>query len=167
MTAKKISVPYELHHHENFCFAGEDIKAGSLLVESGTKLTAAHVAVLASQGVANVKVYRQPVIAIASTGDELISPGEKISDGKIFNSNLFLLAARLIELGFTPKILGNLPDDADTCAAKIFSLRDEIDLLITTGGVSVGKKDIMHDVVKKIGRRIFWREAQLNQSRRQ
>ncbi|MBQ7453510.1 MAG: molybdopterin molybdotransferase MoeA, partial [Selenomonadaceae bacterium] len=154
---EKISVPYELHHHENFCFAGEDIKAGSLLVESGTKLTAAHVAVLASQGVANVKVYRQPVIAIASTGDELISPGEKISDGKIFNSNLFLLAARLIELGFTPKILGNLPDDADTCAAKIFSLRDEIDLLITTGGVSVGKKDIMHDVVKKIGRRIFWR----------
>ena len=154
---EKISVPYKLNHHENFCFAGEDIKTGSLLVECGTKLTAAHVAVLASQGVSVVKVYRRPRIAIASTGDELIKPGEKISAGKIYNSNLYLLAVRLIELGFTPKILGNLPDDIDTCSEKIFSLRDEIDLLITTGGVSVGKKDIMHDVVAKIGERIFWR----------
>lgn len=154
---KKISVPYKLNHHENFCFAGEDVKTGALLVESDTKLTAAHVAILASQGVATVKVYRRPKIAIASTGDELIQPGEKISAGKIFNSNLFLLTARLIELGFTPKILGNLPDDADSCAQKIFSLQNEIDLLITTGGVSVGKKDIIHDVVKKIGNRIFWR----------
>ena len=154
---ENIFVPYALKHHENFCFAGEDIKSGALLVEKNSKLTAAHIAVLASQGVAHVKVYRQPKIAIASTGDELLQPGEKISAGKIYNSNLFLLAARLIELGFAPKILGNLPDDADACAEKIFALRDEIDLLITTGGVSVGKKDIMHDVVKKIGRRIFWR----------
>ena len=154
---ENIFVPYALKHHENFCFAGEDIKSGALLVEKNSKLTAAHIAVLASQGVAHVKVYRQPKIAIASTGDELLQPGEKISAGKIYNSNLFLLAARLIELGFAPKILGNLPDDADACAEKIFALRDEIDLMITTGGVSVGKKDIMHDVVKKIGRRIFWR----------
>ena len=154
---EKIFVPYALKHHENFCFAGEDIKSGALLVEKNSKLTAAHVAVLASQGIASVKVFRQPKIAIASTGDELLQPGEKISAGKIYNSNLFLLAGRLIELGFAPKILGNLPDDADACAEKIFALRDEIDLLITTGGVSVGKKDIMHDVIKKIGRRIFWR----------
>ena len=154
---EKIFVPYALKHHENFCFAGEDIKSGALLVEKNSKLTAAHVAVLASQGIASVKVFRRPKIAIASTGDELLQPGEKISAGKIYNSNLFLLAGRLIELGFAPKILGNLPDDADACAEKIFALRDEIDLLITTGGVSVGKKDIMHDVIKKIGRRIFWR----------
>lgn len=154
---EKIFVPYALKHHENFCFAGEDTKSGALLVEKNSVLTAAHVAILASQGFATVKVFRQPKIAIASTGDELIEPGEKISAGKIFNSNLLLLAGRLIELGFAPKIFGNLPDDADACTEKIFSLRDEIDLLITTGGVSVGKKDIMHDVVKKIGRRIFWR----------
>lgn len=152
-----INVPYKLKRHENFCFAGEDIKAGALLVEHGTKLTAAHVAVLASQGIALIKVFRRPRIAIASTGDELIQPGGKLSAGKIFNSNLYLLAARLIELGFAPKILGNLPDNTDACAEKIFSLRDELDLLITTGGVSVGKKDIMHDVVAKIGQRIFWR----------
>lgn len=154
---ENIFVNQRLKHHENYCFAGEDIKAGALLLAKDTKLTAAHVAVLASQGVASVKVYRRARIAIASTGDELIQPGEKISAGKIYNSNLYLLAARLIELGFAPKILGGLPDDADACAEKIFNMRDELDLLITTGGVSVGKKDIMHDVVKKIGERIFWR----------
>lgn len=154
---ENIFVPYALKHHENYCFAGEDIKAGALLVANGTKLTAAHLAVFASQGVAAVKVYRKPIVAIASTGDELIQPGEKISAGKIYNSNLYLIASRLIELGFEPKILYNLPDDADACADKIFTLREEIDLLITTGGVSVGKKDIMHDVVKKIGEKIFWR----------
>ena len=152
---ENIFVKQRLRHHENYCFAGEDIKAGALLVAKDTKLTAAHVAILASQGVARVKVYRRPRIAVAATGDELIQPGEKLSAGKIYNSNIYLLSARLMELGFEPKILYNLPDDADACAEKISAL--EIDLLITTGGVSVGKKDIMHDVVKKIGERIFWR----------
>ena len=154
---ENIIVTQKLKHHENYCFAGEDIKSGALLVEAGTCLTAAHVAILASQGVAAVKVYRRTRVAIASTGDELIQPGAALSAGKIYNSNLYLLAARLIELGFEPKILGNLPDDADLCADKILNLRGGIDLLITTGGVSVGAKDIMHDVVRKIGRRLFWR----------
>lgn len=152
-----VVVPFKLKHHENYCFAGEDVKAGALLIEAGTTLTAAHVAILASQGVAKILAYRCPRIAVASTGDELIAPEQKLSAGKIYNSNLYLLAARLIELGFEPNILGNLPDDASTCAEKISALRGEVDLLITTGGVSVGKKDIMHEVVAKIGRRIFWR----------
>ncbi|MBR0102547.1 MAG: molybdopterin molybdotransferase MoeA [Selenomonadaceae bacterium] len=155
LDGENIFVSQRLRHHENYCFAGEDIKAGALLVAKDTALTAAHVAILASQGVAQVKVYRRARIAIASTGDELIQPGTELSAGKIYNSNLYLLAGRLIEMNFTPKILYNLPDDADACAARLSAL--EVDLLITTGGVSVGKKDIMHDVVKKIGERIFWR----------
>ncbi|MBR6712712.1 MAG: molybdopterin molybdotransferase MoeA [Selenomonadaceae bacterium] len=155
LDGENIFVSQRLRHHENYCFAGEDIKAGALLVAKDTALTAAHVAVLASQGVAQVKVYRRARIAIASTGDELIQPGTELSAGKIYNSNLYLLAGRLIEMNFTPKILYNLPDDVDACAARLSAL--EVDLLITTGGVSVGKKDIMHDVVKKIGERIFWR----------
>ena len=153
---ENIFVTQNLKHHENYCFAGEDIKVNSLLIAKNTRITAAHAAILASQGVANVKVYRKPRIAVATTGDELLLPHEKLSAGKIYDSNLFLIAARLIEMGFEPKILGNLPDN-DACADKIFNLRNEIDLLITTGGVSVGKKDIMHDVVKKIGEKIFWR----------
>ncbi|MBQ9478864.1 MAG: molybdopterin molybdotransferase MoeA, partial [Selenomonadaceae bacterium] len=150
-------VPYALKHHENYCFAGEDIKAGARLVEAGARLTASHIAVLASQGISSVKVYRRPRIAIASTGDELVEPSEKLSAGKIYNSNLYLLSARLIEMGFEPKMLGNLPDDSDACAERLQTLSGELDLMITTGGVSVGKKDIMHDVVRKIGEKIFWR----------
>ena len=152
---ENVFVPKKLQHHENFCFAGEDVKRGNLIVASETKLTAAHIAILASQGFSTVKVYRRPKIAVASTGDELLNLDEKLSDGKIYNSNLFLISARLIELGFTPKILGNLPDNVEVAAKKISA--EDFDLLITTGGVSVGKKDIMHDVVKKIGEKIFWR----------
>lgn len=155
LDGENIFVAHKLKRHENFCFAGEDIKAGALLVKKNSRLTAAHIAVLASQGISEIKIYRAPRIAIASTGDELIQPGEKLSAGKIYNSNLYLLAARLLEMGFEPTILGNASDDAETCAEKFSKL--EADLLITTGGVSVGKKDIMHDVVKKIGERIFWR----------
>ena len=153
---ENITFSQKLSPYENFCFAGEDIKSGSLLVAKNTKLTAAHVAILASQGVNSVKIYRKPIVAVASTGDELIKPGEKLTLGKIYNSNLYLIASRLLEMGFEPKILGNFPDN-DFFAEEIYNLRNEIDLLITTGGVSVGKKDIMHDVVKKIGEKLFWR----------
>lgn len=155
LDGEEIFVTQRLQPHENYCFAGEDLKAGSRLCAEATRLTAAHVAILASQGVAKVVVYRRPQIAIASTGNELIQPGEALSAGKIYNSNLYLLAARLLELGFAPKILGNLPDDVQTCAERLSDLN--VDMVITTGGVSVGKRDIMHDVVRRIGRRIFWR----------
>ncbi|MBQ7197658.1 MAG: molybdopterin molybdotransferase MoeA [Selenomonadaceae bacterium] len=155
--AENIFVPKKLQHHENFCFAGEDVKSGDLIVEKGTILTAAHVAVLASQGYSLVKVYRFPSVTIASTGDELLMPYEKLAKGKIYNSNLYLLQARVIELDVALGNLGNLPDDPEVVAKKILEYDRKTDLLITTGGVSVGKKDIMHEVVKKIGEKIFWR----------
>ncbi|MFV0636860.1 molybdopterin molybdotransferase MoeA [Mitsuokella sp. WILCCON 0060] len=153
----RLLVPYELHHHENYCFAGEDVKKGTLLVKKGTELTAAHLGVLASLGFGKVKVLARPRIAIASTGDELVLPGEPLQPGKIYNSNLYVLAGRLQEMGFRPEVLGILPDDVNEAAAFIDSWRGKVDLFLTTGGVSVGKKDIMHGVVKKIGTRLFWR----------
>ncbi|WP_432646552.1 molybdopterin molybdotransferase MoeA [Mitsuokella sp.] len=153
----RLLVPYELHHHENYCFAGEDVKKGTLLVKKGTELTAAHLGVLASLGFGKVKVLARPRIAIASTGDELVLPGEPLQPGKIYNSNLYVLAGRLQEMGFRPEVLGILPDDVNEAAAFIDSWRGKADLFLTTGGVSVGKKDIMHGVVKKIGTRLFWR----------
>lgn len=152
-----ILVPYELHHHENYCFAGEDVRKGTLAVKRGTELTAAHLGVLASLGLGMVKVRRRPRIALASTGDELVLPGEPLRPGKIYNSNLYVLAGRLQELGFEPEVLGILPDDAEQAAAFIAGWREKVDLFLTTGGVSVGKKDIMHEVVRRIGTRLFWR----------
>lgn len=153
----RIFVPYELHHHENYCFAGEDVRKGTRAVERGTELTAAHLGVLASLGFGTVKVLRRPRVAIASTGDELVLPGEPLRPGKIYNSNLYALAGRLRELGFEPEVLGILPDDAEQAAAVIADWQAKADLFLTTGGVSVGKKDIMHEVVRLIGTRLFWR----------
>lgn len=152
-----VFVPREFRTHENYCFAGEDIKAGSAVIKRGETLTAARLAVLASLGRANVAVWRKPRVVIASTGDELVLPGEPLKPGKIYNSNLFLLAGRLREIGFSPTLAGTLPDDAELAAAKIKEYADA-DVFITTGGVSVGKKDIMHDTVKRLDAgRLFWR----------
>ena len=153
----ELNVPYKLKHHENYCFAGEEIKKESLMIEAGKILNAASIAVLASQGFEKVKVKRQPRIIIASTGDELVMPGSELTPGKIYNSNLYFMAARLKELGFKVNILGILKDDAQNIVDIINQYKDNADLFITTGGVSVGKKDIMHEVVDKVGKKLFWR----------
>ena len=118
LDGENIFVPYELKHHENFCFAGEDVTAGKILVKKDTQLNAKHIAILASQGFDEVEVFRLPKVAIASTGDELLNTDEKLSNGKIYNSNLFYIAARLKEFGFQPIILGNLRDDVKTACEK-------------------------------------------------
>jgi molybdopterin molybdotransferase len=140
-------------------YAGEDIKQGTKLAKKGTKLTAAHIGVLASMGFATVRVLGNVRIAIASTGDELLQPGQPLAPGKIYNSNLYLLASRLQELGFAPEVAGILPDDVEAAAKVIQGYRDRVDVFLTTGGVSVGKKDIMHGVVEKVGQRLFWQVA--------
>lgn len=153
----ELTVPYQLKHYENYCFAGEDIKRGNLLVSKGQTLNAAHIAVLASQGFTTLRVKRQPRITIASTGDELIMPGDVLSPGKIYNSNLYFMAARLKQLGFNVNMLGILKDDAQNIVNIINQHKNNTDLFITTGGVSVGKKDIMHEVVNTVGKKLFWR----------
>ena len=158
VTADLLTVPYELHHHENYCFAGEDIQKGALLLKAGEVLTAPRIGVLASQGRASVKVYRRPRIVLGGTGDELLPPGTPLTPGKIYNSNLYLIAARLQELGAETKILGIIPDNPAEAAALLRDELDGADLLLTTGGVSVGKKDIMHEVIKLLpAERLFWK----------
>ena len=153
----ELFVSYELNHHENYCFAGEDIKTGDVIVQKNQLLNAACVGVFASQGFTDIEVYKKVRIAIASTGDELVMPGSELKQGKIYNSNLYTLAARLKELGFEAEVFGILPDDVNDIVNNILPRCDDFDLLITTGGVSVGKKDIMHEVVDSLGRKIFWR----------
>lgn len=152
-----VLIPYPLHHHENYCFAGEDIRCGAVLVTAGETLTAARLAVLASQGVASVPVWRRPRVAVASTGDELTMPGTPLAPGKIYNSNLFLVAGRLRELGCEVEVMDIFPDEAEPAARRLAEKLAWADVLMTTGGVSVGKKDIMHDVVRHMGaERLFW-----------
>lgn len=154
----ELLVYQEMVHLENFCFAGEDFKAGTVLVKKETELKAAYLGVLASLGCATVKIYRPVKVLLASTGDELVSPGEMLTPGKIYNSNQYILAGRLKEMGLEVEVVNHLPDDEDGAAAVLRQYHGKVDLLLTTGGVSVGKKDIMHGVVKKLpAERLFWR----------
>ena len=154
----RIHVPFSSEPYENYCYAGEDIKKDTLLVQQGQVIRAAHLAVLASEGYDAVRVYRRVRVAVASTGDELLQPGEPLRPGKIYNSNLYLLAGRLRELGAEVTVVGAVPDDVEKAARVIASYADKVDLFLTSGGVSVGKKDIMHGVVPALGaERLFWR----------
>ena len=153
-----IRVPFTSKPYENYCYAGEDIKKGTVILRQGQIIRAAQIAVLASEGHATVHVHRRVCVAVASTGDELLQPGEPLRPGKIYNSNLYLLAGRLKELGAEVTVVGSVPDDVERAAEVIASYADKVDVFLTSGGVSVGKKDIMHGVVPALGaERLFWR----------
>lgn len=135
--------------------AGQDIKKGQLVLEKGTALRPSEIGVLASLGYSKVKVFRRPVVAILSTGDELLEPGDDYGPGKIFDSNSYSIAASVVRYGGIPKQLGIARDNLESMNAK---LREglESDILITSAGVSKGDYDMVKDVLAKHGKIDFW-----------
>lgn len=153
-----VSIYKELKPYSNYCFAGEDIKQGQLVLKKGEKLNAIKLGVLASLGLSKVNVLRRPKVALLCTGDELILPGEQLQPGKIYNSNGVMIQQRGAELGIDIQYFVPCKDTPEEVAKVISEHIDNVDLWITTGGVSVGKKDILHDVVKILeANRLFWR----------
>lgn len=153
-----INIFNELSEYENYVFAGEDIKKGELLINKGTKLNSVHLGVLGSMGQKNIEVYRKPRVGIISTGDEIVQLGKDLKDGQIYGTNDILISSRLKELGIEPIFVNQEKDCVDKVSKKILKDIDKLDLLITTGGVSVGDKDIFHEVVENVGgKRIFWK----------
>ena len=118
------------------------------------------VGVLAGLGREKVTVYRRPEASVITTGDELLLPGEPAAPGKIYDSNLYTLVTRLESLGVSVTDKGRVEDEAATVAKRLAAAAKQADILITTGGVSVGKKDIMHEVIQILGcERLFWKIA--------
>lgn len=153
-----VKVYKSLKAWQNYCFQGEDYKAGTKLLPAGTLLGAVEIGVAASAGRIDVQVYRKPAVAVISTGDELAFPGQELAAGKIYDSNLYTLVTRLCSLNVEVTYREYAIDDAALIAERIRGIVDDVDLIITTGGVSVGKKDIMHDVIKLLGaERLFWK----------
>ena len=145
---------------KNICRAGEDVARGKVMVRPGEVISSAHIGVLASLGVTQIEVYRRVRVALLATGDELAQPGEPLAFGKIYDSNRAVLTARLAELGAEAHILPSCPDEPQAVADALIRAAWEADVLITTGGVSVGKKDIMHRVLPLMGaRRLLWKVA--------
>lgn len=153
----RVLVSCELKPYENYCFAGEDVRKGTLLLEKGRRMGHIEQAVLSSCGMEYVKVYRKLKVALLVTGDELVSPGACLNRGKIYDSNLQLLYGRFQELGITPIVAGRRRDDPKAIAAELADLSNEIDVVITTGGVSVGARDIFHEVLPLLNTKpLFW-----------
>lgn len=138
---------------------GEDIRAGDCVLASQTLLRPAELGVLASIGKAQILVYQRPRVAILATGDEIIDPGEPDTHGKIINSNSYTLAGQIIEAGGSPVLLGVAPDDREVISQRIASgLR--ADVLITSGGVSVGSFDYVRECLDAFGFQArFWTVA--------
>lgn len=138
---------------------GEDVKAGEVILKRGDVVRAPEVGMLATLGHAYVYVYQRPLVAILSTGDELVDLDEPFSDGKVVCSNSYSLAAQVLECGAVPVSLGIAPDDGDDQRARIAEgLR--ADAIVTSGGVSVGKYDLVKDTLSQLGMKVkFWKVA--------
>ena len=155
-----VNIYVELAPDANYCHQGEDYQAGTLILKKDTVLGAVEVGVLASLGMIRIPVYRKARVALITTGDEIVLPEEELLPGKIYDSNLYTLGSLLDEWGIEVTCRKRVADQEKDVAEIIEKEIACADMIVTTGGVSVGKKDIMHDVQKLLDcERIFWRVA--------
>ena len=131
-------------------FAGTDITTGETVLRQGHLLTSRDTGVLAAIGVAEVDVWRQPVVAILSTGDEIIAPGERMEPSKVYDSNAQALADAVRELGCEPRRLGITHDDLDALRAKLREALDVADAVLLSGGTSKGAGDVSYRAVAEL-----------------
>lgn len=128
---------------------GLELESGEMVLLEGQLIGAGDIAALAALGVANVPVHRRPKVAIFATGSELLEVDEPLAPGKIRNSNSPMLEALVKEAGGEPVMLGTIVDDLELARSKVQMALESYDLVITTGGVSVGDYDIMGDLIRE------------------
>ncbi len=143
---------------DNIRLRGEELREGDLVLKAGEVIGPATIGLMASVGVARVEVYRRPRVGIVATGDELVDVSEKPGPGRIRNSNGPTLVALVQAAGGVPTYLGIARDNMESTEA-LLSRAPEFDVLITTGGVSMGDFDFVKDVLGKIGELEFWKVA--------
>ena len=143
--------------------AGEDVTRGAVVLAQGTRLTPAELGLAASIGMASLLVSARPKVALFSTGDELVMPGtvapEAMKPGAIYNSNRFFLRVMLQRLGCEVSDLGIVPDQRDATIAALQSAAQSHDVIVTSGGVSVGEEDHIKPAVEHLGRLNLWQMA--------
>jgi molybdopterin molybdotransferase len=153
----RISIKGSVKRGDHLRVQGEDVPEGELVIVAGTILRPAEINMLASFGYQTVATFCRPKVAILSTGDELVEPGEELGPGQIINSNDYSLAAAVKEVGGEPILLGTARDDRDSLADKI-NAGLEADVLITTAGVSMGDRDLVCEILETQGvQRQFWK----------
>ncbi|MEG1002215.1 molybdopterin molybdotransferase MoeA [Clostridium sp.] len=144
--------------YDNYCYEGEDFKEGTKILGKNCVITSSEIMAIASIGKDSIKVYKKPIVGILNTGDEIQNPGEDLLEGKIYNSNGYFLSSRVLELGCIPVVYNIICDDEGEIIKAISKLYDDCDLIISTGGVSVGEKDIVMKCAEKVGfNTLFWK----------
>lgn len=136
---------------------GSDVKQGSVVMKKGDRLTPAAIGMVASIGRAYVKVYRRLRVGIFFAGDELVQPGEPLPPGGIYNSNRFMIRSLLQELGCEALDLGNVPDTLEATIEAFERAAGSADVILTTGGMSVGEEDHIKPAVEALGSLNVWR----------
>ncbi len=139
--------------------AGEDIQLGQAVIAAGTRLAPQHLGLAASVGAAAIQVYRRPRVAVFSSGDELVPPGQPLGPGQIYNSNQYTLAGLIQTLGCDLIPLGSVPDNLAATQEALARGAAQADLVLASGGVSVGDEDHVRPAVERLGRLELWRIA--------
>jgi molybdopterin molybdotransferase len=145
---------------ENVRFCGEDVKAGSRVMQAGERLTVGAIALLGALGISKFQVHRRPLVALLATGSELREPGKALAAGQIYESNRAALAALIRNAGGEARVFPLVPDERDATEAALRSAFEQCDLVITSGGVSVGELDFVKEAFEALGGKMeFWRVA--------
>ncbi len=154
-----VAIHAQPHAGENIRRAGEDIRAGAEVLAAGTRLGAAEMGLAASVGLAELPVFRKLKVACFFTGDELVTPGKPLKAGQIYNSNRYTLTGLLNGLGCELIDLGVVPDSLEATEAALAGAASVADVVVTSGGVSVGEADFVKAAVEKLGRVEMWKVA--------
>lgn len=143
----------------NMRYAGEDLKQGQIVLPNGHLMRAADLGLIASLGVGEVKVYRKLRVAFFSTGDELASVGQALQVGQVYDSNRYTLYGMLTRLGVEVIDMGVVRDEPELLEQALIEASSSADVILTSGGVSVGEADFMKQLLEKLGQVVFWKIA--------
>lgn len=158
-STQTVTIHAAVKQGQNIRLQGEDVTTGQAVIKAGTRLTAACIGVLATMGLSEVEVSRKINVAVISTGDELQSVGTALKDGNIYDSNRYSLHALLNDARFNIIEKGVLNDEKAVIEQAFLDAANYADVVITTGGVSVGEADWIKDCVRQTGELIFWKAA--------
>ncbi|MBP2241144.1 molybdopterin molybdotransferase [Cytobacillus eiseniae] len=154
-----ISIKRAYKPGDNVSYRGEDAKEGDILIKKGTKINPGIQAILATFGYAEVPVAKKPIVGLYATGTELLDVFDQLEPGKIRNSNSYMIAAQIERAGAKVHYFGQLPDEFDTCYEAVKNALINVDMLITTGGVSVGDYDYLPAIYEKLGAEVLFNKV--------
>lgn len=154
-----ITIDKKQKANQNVRQAGEDIAKGDVVFQPGKYINPADIGLIASLGIGEVNVYRKPRVAFFSTGDELVSIGTELKEGQIYDSNRYTLWSMLTRLGVEINDLGVIKDTPEAVENAFIHASEKADIVITSGGVSVGDADFVKATLEKLGEVNFWKVA--------